>query len=167
MTDEQFFGGPTGQPLSGAEWRADGSMSPPITSDAPAPLYKAQVRVRWRNRLTNAYTDIAPGTAVEFDAGDFNADGGGLALVSLEDVLARGLFVPWSAEDAGNVATMSRDEMLELLRSINEPGPGEDGAWPHNIEEAELRPILAAVLERRTNPPDEQPPSRRTRPWEA
>lgn len=127
-------------------------------------LYKAQVRVRWRNRITGQYANIAAGTAVEFDAGDFNADGGGLALVSLDDVLARGLFVPWDESQAGDVATMSRDEMLELLRTLEEPGPGEDGAWPHNIMEADLRPMLAAALERRANPPaDEQGAPKRPR----
>ena len=132
-----------------------------------AELYKAQVRARWRNRLSGQWMSVAAGTAVEFDAGDFNDPDTGvvtLALTSLEDVLRRGLFVAWSAEDAGDVEKMSRDEMLELMATFSVTGPGEDGAWPHNISEEDLRPLVQAAIEARLNPPPpDAPPARSTR----
>lgn len=107
------------------------------SSEKPA-LYKAQVRVRWLNTDSHVYNDVAGGEVVTFDEGDF---GGGRSLISLEDVLARGLFVPFDPTAKVTAETMSRDEMLELLVSA---GKGE--GLRHDSPAEDLRPLAAAHL---------------------
>ena len=117
-------------------------------SESEQALFKALVTVRWRNRLTRARNNIAPGQVVEFEAGDFNDGTDGPALVSLADVLARGLFAPWDPEHAGDPDYMSRDELLHYL---NDTGAVTEGGepWPHNANEADLRAAVAASLDAR------------------
>jgi hypothetical protein len=107
-------------------------------SSKKSELYKAQVRVRWRNSQSGVYNNVAGGEVVSFDEGDF---GGGRALISLEDVLARGLFVPFDPAAKVTSETMSRDEMLEVLI---EAGKGE--GLRHDMPAEELRPLVAAHL---------------------
>jgi hypothetical protein len=127
----------------------DEPLDPPPTSvkaskgatkpaTAAPELYKAQVRVRWRNAQSGIYNDVAGGEVVTFDDGDF---GGGRQLISLEDVLARGLFVPFDPAAKVTSATMSRDEMLEVLVAA---GKGE--GLRHDMPAEELRPLVAAHL---------------------
>lgn len=117
-------------------------------SAAEPVLYKAQVGVRWRNRTTGQYTSAAAGTVVEFDEGDFSAPGQlpDRTLTSLEDVLARGLFVLFDPDTAGDVEHMSRDEMLHLLASMGAVAPGGE-PWPHNTPAEDLRPAVQAALD--------------------
>lgn len=102
-------------------------------------LYKAQVHVRWRNAKSGIYNDIFGGDVVTFDEGDF---GGGRSLISLEDVLARGLFVPFDPGAPVTAETMSRDEMLELLTRA-----GKSEGLSHSMPAEELRPRVAEHLE--------------------
>ena len=111
--------------------------------------YKANVHARWRNRVTGASVDVRAGTVVEFEDGDFNDPETGevtMALTSLEDVLARGLFSEWDESQAGDPDHMSRDEMLELMRSIGADKDAEGNELPHNVSEDELRTLVKHTI---------------------
>ena len=114
----------------------------PRNTTEPSPetpaLYKATVHVRWLNAKSHIQNDVYGGDVVTFDDGDF---GGGRALISLEDVLARGLFVPFDPSATITAESMSRDEMLELLVRA-----GKGDGLSHSMTAEELRPLAAEHL---------------------
>jgi hypothetical protein len=112
------------------------SKAPEKPSTVVPGLYKATVHVRWMNPRTRVYNDVRGGDVVTFEDGDF---GDVRSLISLEDVLERGLFVPFDKALVGKVEAMSRDEMLEML---DRAGKGDE--LDHNMSAEVLRPLAAA-----------------------
>lgn len=112
--------------------------APETPQEAATGLHKAQVHLRWLNWRSRVYNDVFGGDVVTFDEGDF---GGGRSLISLEDVLDRGLFVPFDPSAVVTAESMSRDEMLELLVRA---GKGE--GLSHSMTAEELRPLAAAHI---------------------
>ena len=115
-------------------------------------MYKAQVHIRWHNRAEGAGVDCPPGTVVSFDADDFRERPGDRngALVSLENVLARGLFVEFDPSKAGDPDYMSRDEMLYFLRKHEAPGADD---LAHNTDIGTVRQVMVEYLAAQGKPP--------------
>ena len=99
-------------------------------------LYKATVHIRWMNPRTRVYNDVRGGDVVSFEEGDF---GDPRSLISLENVLDRGLFVPFDKALVGKVDAMSRDEMLEMLDKA-----GKADELDRSTPAEALRPLAAA-----------------------
>lgn len=100
-------------------------------------LYKALVRMRWKNASTG-WIEAAGGEVLEFDDGDF---GGINGLSSIEDLIARGVIAEFDPADARNVDKMSRDEMLELLVAAGRA----EGLTPQVTADV-IKPMVEALL---------------------
>lgn len=109
-----------------------------------ADLYKALVTVSWRPR-GGAKQRVEAGTVVEFDDADFEEPDTRPtgALRSLADVIARGMFAPFDPQQAADLDSWSRDEMLVFLAKHLD----EDDVPAHNADIDEVRPIVEKVLD--------------------
>lgn len=108
-------------------------------------VYKALVPTRWRNRITNKYETAFAGAVVSFDDGDFALPGEpSLALPPIASLIERGQFEVWDPAKAGDPEYMSRDEMLQIIKSL---GLTEEPP-EHDTPLEELRPIVQAHLDR-------------------
>ena len=130
-----------------------------------AELYVANVRLRWRNRITGVDTDAQPGAILQFEAGDFDEPGArpSGAIRGLADALARGVIRPFVPDEAGDPDHMSRDEMLHWLRAqgVQQPGGNE---LAHNEDPEVLRAMVRSQLAVLAAPAAEPRPARRQRP---
>lgn len=109
--------------------------------DEAVKAYKAQVKARWKNAATGEEIEVNAGDVLTFEEGDFGQG----ALSSLEDVMARGLFIEWDPSHIGDITRMSRDEMLNFLRGLGKDEYNEENL-AHNTPRNELIPLVESEI---------------------